>query len=123
MANAYFGRASSLTEIWMDRVNCNGNETSLEDCGFNGWGERFHTCRSHRDDVSVVCTNGKFFGQHNSGAFYTYKDIFVPPAYEGWVGVGGRVSVQPVVLISLILPSNDLQTFLLKLFFESKHLV
>ena len=58
-SNAHYGRASSLSEIWMDRVDCNGSETSREECGFNGWGERFHKCRSHRDDVSVVCTNGK----------------------------------------------------------------
>jgi len=38
--------------IWLDNVQCVGNETSIADCIHNGWG--VHRCY-HRHDVSVAC--------------------------------------------------------------------
>lgn len=40
--------------IWMDYLQCNGQEVSLTECPHNGWG--IIDC-SHSDDVGVHCVN------------------------------------------------------------------
>ena len=40
--------------IWMDSVDCSGDETSIFDCHHDRWG--VHDC-SHSEDVGVVCSN------------------------------------------------------------------
>jgi len=42
-------------QIWLNNVQCVGNETSLADCEHNGWSN--HNC-THSEDVSLACTGG-----------------------------------------------------------------
>lgn len=38
--------------IWMDNVQCDGDENGLEDCSHNGW--NYENC-DHHEDVSISC--------------------------------------------------------------------
>ena len=50
--NTYPG---SEGQIWMDELTCNGEESVLSDCRFDGWG--LHNC-GHSEDVGVQCQPG-----------------------------------------------------------------
>lgn len=45
-------------DIWLDGLNCVGNEGSLFGCPANNIGD--HNC-VHSEDLSAVCTTGKIY--------------------------------------------------------------
>ena len=49
-SSAAYGRG--LGQIWLDDMNCLGNESDIAFCGHRGWGNT--NCR-HYEDVGVVC--------------------------------------------------------------------
>ena len=51
IASTHFGQGTG--DIFMDDVNCAGNESNILACGYSGWGR--HNC-NHREDVGVECS-------------------------------------------------------------------
>ncbi|NWI12651.1 SRCRM protein, partial [Crypturellus soui] len=50
-SSAHYGEGSG--QIWLDDVNCSGNEAALWECPARPWGQ--HNCR-HKQDAGVICS-------------------------------------------------------------------
>ena len=56
----FFGQGTG--RIFMDELNCNGNETSIMDCPYNSWGR--HNCY-HTQDAGVECSSNGDKGKYS----------------------------------------------------------
>ena len=50
-SRAHFGQGNGT--IWLDNVQCDGSETSIDSCNHDGWTE--HNC-FHNEDAGVICS-------------------------------------------------------------------
>lgn len=50
---ASFGEGTG--KIWMNNVQCAGNESVLTECDHDGWGNITGSVCSHKHDANVVC--------------------------------------------------------------------
>ena len=69
-ADAVFGQGTG--PIWLDDVNCEGNETSITQCNHGGWG--VHNC-GYGKNAGVVCRQLK--GQLDYDLANNYFEIIL----------------------------------------------
>ena len=53
-SGAYFGQGASSSPIWLDDVDCRGDESELGLCAHLKLGS--HDCEGHSEDVGVECS-------------------------------------------------------------------
>ena len=52
--SSFYGRGRG--EVWLDNLNCVGNESTIGECSHRGWGTE--NCHRHYEDAGVKCASG-----------------------------------------------------------------
>ena len=53
LSGAVYGQGESV--IWLSKVVCNGQESSLDECAHLGFGILSSSCYSHSQDINIHC--------------------------------------------------------------------
>ncbi|KAM5174139.1 antigen WC1.1-like [Callospermophilus lateralis] len=88
--SAHFGEGSG--PIWLDELNCTGEEAHVWQCPSQGWGQ--HNCR-HKEDAGVICSE-----------FLTLRLVSKDQKCAGWLEVfynntWGSVCHSPMEAVTL----------------------
>ncbi|XP_031549138.1 uncharacterized protein LOC116286709 isoform X3 [Actinia tenebrosa] len=94
-AISYQTSGGGTGQIWLDDVQCSGNESAIQQCRHNGWGR--HDC-SHSEDVFVTCYRDEcsnYAVLHASDRAQGYRGIknkcdrYITPAWYRFMGDAG----------------------------------
>jgi len=86
-------------QIWLDDVQCTGDESSLVECRHRGWGVYY--CFRRSWDVSILCDNRKY----NSVFHYYSRQYFVASSIND-VFVNVEAKTHAAALIFSAMSSN-----------------
>ncbi|NXD23860.1 DMBT1 protein, partial [Spelaeornis formosus] len=89
--NARFGPGSG--RIFLDNVQCRGDEPSLHMCRHNGWG--VHNC-GHVEDIGVICAGGLTLLEQSHGrSNLDTRSLAVNQQIEIYLSIFALVPPQP----------------------------
>ena len=71
LSSSHFGQGKG--QIWLDNLDCRGNETNLSECPHNGWA--VHNC-DHTKDANVQCSPGRCKDWEVWMFLYLYVPLF-----------------------------------------------
>lgn len=72
LANSYYGAGSG--QIWVDDIDCAGNETNLGSCAHKPWG--VNDC-DHTEDASVMCLSMCVLYKNSKITYMNCKKILI----------------------------------------------